>query len=42
MRFISDLLLFLALFIVMRVCDAMQYHLMGWSLFTFLGLWGPP
>lgn len=42
MRFISDLLLFLVLFIVVRFLDGMQYGLAGWSLFTLLGIWDPP
>ena len=42
MRFISDLLLFLVLLIVVRFLDGMQYGLVGWSLFTLLGIWDPP
>ena len=42
MRFVSDLFLLLALYIVVRFLDGMQYGLAGWSLFTFLGFWDPP
>ena len=42
MRFISNIFLIFALYILARFLDGMQYGLSGWSLFTFLGFWDPP
>ncbi|WP_263122322.1 hypothetical protein [Cupriavidus gilardii] len=39
MKLISNILLFIALYIAARILDAMQYHFWGWSVFSFLGFW---
>lgn len=42
MRAISGICQFIALYILARGLDAMQYHYWGWSVFSALGLWTHP
>lgn len=42
MKLIEMCFRLIALLIIMRLFDGMQYHMLGWSVMTLLGIWDPP